>query len=101
MDSTCRTLILALAAETALRVVDICQVVLNCNRVKLAHFLALAATDTCVGTSLACYGSLVFVYAHNHDTTALRTFLTKLDDVSRTSLHTLAAAGTLLVVHLW
>ena len=101
MDSTCRTLILALAAKTALRVVDIRQVVLNCNRVKLAHFLALAASDTCVGTSFACHSTLVLVHAHHYDATTLRTFLTELDDVAWASLHTLAAAGTLLVVHLW
>ena len=101
MDSTRRTLILALTAEAALVVVDICQVVLNCNRVKLAHFLALAATDTCVGASFACYSTLVLVHAHHYDAAALRAFLTELDDVAWASLHTLTAAGTLLIVHLW
>ena len=101
MDGTCWTCVLALTAQAALVVVDIRQVVLNCNRVKLAHFLALAASDTCVGTSFACDSTLVLFHEHHYDAAALRAFLTELDDVAWASLHTLAAAGTLLVIHLW
>ena len=95
MNCTCWTCILALAAQAALVVVDVCQVVLDYNSIKLTHFLAFAATDTSVGTCLAGYSAFVFVYAHHYHATALRTFLAQLDDVTWTCLHTLAAAGTL------
>ena len=101
MDGTCWTCILALTAEAALVVVDVCQVVLDGDGIELAHFLALAATDTCVGTCLACYSALVFVNAHHYHATALRTFFAQLDDVAWTCAYALAAAGTLLVIHLW
>ena len=101
MDSTCWALILALAAQAALVVVDVCQVVLDGDSVELANFLALATTDTSVGTCLACYCALVFVDAHHYHATALRTFLAQLDDVAWTCANALAAAGTLLVIHLW
>ena len=101
MDRSCWTRILALAAQTALVVVDVCQVVLNGDCIKLANFLALATTDTSVGTCLACYSALVFVDAHHYHATALRTFLAQLDDVAWTCANALAAAGTFLVIHLW
>ena len=101
MDCSCWALILTFAAETAFRIVDICQVILDGDSIKLAHFLTLATTDTSICTSLACSCALVLVNAHYHDAAALWAFLTELDDVAWTSLHTLTAAGTLLVVHLW
>ena len=101
MDGTCWARIFALTAQTALVVVDVCQVVLDGDCIKLAHFLAFAATDTSVGTCLAGYSAFVFVYAHHYHATALRTFLAQLDDVAWTCANALAAAGTLLVIHLW
>ena len=101
MDRSCWTRILALAAEAALVVVDVCQVVLNGDCIELAYFLAFAATDTSVGTCLAGYSAFVLVNAHHYHATALRTFLTQFDDVSWTCAYALAAAGTFLVIHLW
>ena len=101
MDSTCWACVLALAAETALVVVDVCQVVLNGDCIELTHFLALATTDTSIGTCLAGYSALVFVDAHHYHATALRTFLAQLNDVAWTCANALAAAGTFLVIHLW
>ena len=101
MNSTSWACVLTLAAETALVVVDVCQVILDSDGIKLAYFLALATSNTSVGTSLARYSALVFVDAHHYHATVLRTFLAQLDDVAWACLHTLAAASTLLVVHLW
>ena len=101
MDRTCRARIFALATQAALVVVDVCQVVLNGDCIKLAYLLALAATDTSVGTCLACYSALVFVDAHHDDAAALRTFLAQLDDVAWTCANALTTASTLLIVHLW
>ena len=101
MDSTCWARIFALTAQTALVVVDVCQVVLDDDGIKLAYFLALATTDTSVGTCLACHSTLVFVDAHHYHATALRTFLAQLNDVAWTCANALAAAGTFLVIHLW
>ena len=101
MDRSCWTRILALAAEAALVVVDVCQVVLDDDGIKLAYFLALAATDTSVGTCFACYSAFVFVDAHHYHATALRTFLAQLDDVAWTCANALAAASTYLGIHLW
>lgn len=101
MNSTCWARILALAAEAALVVVDVRQVILDGDCIKLAHLLALATTDTCVGTCLACYSTFVFVHAHHYHSAALWTFLAELDDVAWTRFHTLTATGTFLVVHFW
>ena len=101
MDGTCWACIFALTAQTALVVVDVCQVIFDGDCIKLADFLALAATDTSIGTCLACYCTFVFVHAHHYHTTALRTFLAELDDVAWTCANALAAAGTFLVIHLW
>ena len=101
MDRSCWTRILTLAAEAALVVVDVCQVVLDDDCIELAYLLAFATTDTSVGTCLACHSALVFVDAHHYHATALRTFLAQLDDVAWTCANAFAAAGTFLVIHLW
>ena len=101
MDSSCWTCVLALTAQTALVVVDVCQVVLDDDCIELTYLLALATTDTSIGTCLACYSALVFVDAHHYHATVLRTFLAQLDDVAWTCANALAAASTFLVIHLW
>ena len=101
MDSTCWARIFALTAQAALIVVDVCQVVLDDDCIKLAHFLTLAATDTSIRTCLAGYSAFVFVHAHHYHATALRTFLAQLNDVAWTCANALAAASTFLVIHLW
>jgi hypothetical protein len=89
-----------LAAQTALLVVDVSQVVLNGNRTKVTLLLALAATNTANGTSLHGNRTLILVDTRNENAATLGAFFAKLDDVTRTSFHTSTTRGTLLFVDL-
>ena len=99
MNRTGRTSGFTLTAKAALVVVDICHVVFYRNSLKSALFLTLAASDAGIQAGFARYGSFVFIDAFHNHTSALRTFFSQFDDVSRTSLHALTASGTLVLIH--
>ena len=70
-DSDCvlRTSFLALATGFALIGVNVSQIVFQRDSLERTNLHTLAATDTCHGTSLACYGPLVLVYTLYVNTT--------------------------------
>jgi hypothetical protein len=100
VDSLSRTNGYALTAETALVEVDVRNIVLNGDGTERTLLLALATTNTSSLTSLHGYGTLVLVDAGYIHLATLRALLTKLDDVTRTSLHTGTARRTLLLIDL-
>ena len=99
-ESTRWTLIYTFGTHTALVEIDISHVVLDSDGLKLADFLALAASDASSATSLSCHSTLVFVDATHIDATTLRTLLAKFDDVTWTSLGASTATRTLLFIYL-
>ena len=100
MDGLGRTYGNTLAADAALVEVDVRHVVLNGDGTKRTLLLTLAATNTCSLAGLHGSRTLVLVDAADIDTTVLWSFLTQLDDVTRTSLDTSATRGTLLFIDL-
>ena len=90
----------ALTTQTALLEVDIGEIVLNGDGTEVTLLLTLATSDTANLTSLHGYRTLVLVDARDKDSPTLRTLLTKLDDATRTSLHTGTTRGTLVFVYL-
>ena len=90
----------ALTAETALRVVNVGQVVLNGDRTEVTLLLTLTATDTTDGTSLHRHRALVLIDAGDKHSPTLRTLLAQFDDATRTSLDATAARRTLLLIDL-
>ena len=99
MDSPRRTNRYALTTHAAFRVIDVGHVVGHGYRSERTLLLALATTDAGVATSLAGYGTLVFVDARDKDSTGLRSLLAQLNDTLRTSLHAGTTRGTLLFIH--
>ena len=95
-----RTYLLALTAQTALRVVDVGQVVLDGNRPERTLLLTLATTDTADFAGLHRGRTLVLVHAGDVNPPTLRALLTEFDDAARTCLHTGTTGGTLLFVDL-
>ena len=90
----------ALTAETALRVVNVGQVVLNGDRTEVTLLLTLTATDTTDGTSLHRHRALVLIDARDKHSPTLRALLAQFDDATRTSLDATAARRTLLLIDL-
>ena len=62
MDRTCRTLGYTLLAETALRIVNVSEVVLHCDSLERTYLGTLAATDA--GSLAGLAGSRTFVLVH-------------------------------------
>jgi hypothetical protein len=100
VDRTCRTYGHTLAAQTALRVVNVRDVVLNGNGTKRTLLLTLATTDAGCLTSLHGHRTLVLVDARDEHSPTLRALLAELDNVARTSLDAGATSHTLLFVNL-
>ena len=88
MDGACRTYGNTLAADAALLVVDIADVVLNLDSLELTLLLALATTDTSGLTSLHGHWAFVLVDTRHVHATTLWTLFAQLDDVAWASLHT-------------
>lgn len=99
MYGTARTLVFALAAQTALVGVDVGKVCAELDGFKLAGLDALAAADTTVLTFLGGKGSLVLVVAKHYDFAVLGSLRTQLDDAARTCLGACATACTLALVY--
>ena len=89
----------ALTAQTAFLPIDVREVVLDRDSLEVTLFLALTAAYTCVLARFARYRAFVFVAAEHHDSAVLRSFLTQLNQRSRTCLYALTARGTLLVIY--
>ena len=95
-----RTYRYTLTTQTALLEVDVSEVVLNGYSTEVTLLLTLSTSDTAYLTGLHGYRTLVLVDTRHKDSPTLRTLLTELDDVTRTSLDTSAARGTLLFIDL-
>jgi hypothetical protein len=95
-----RTYCDALTTQTTLLEVDISEVVLYGDGTKVTLLLTFSTSDTAYLTGLHGYRALILVDTRDEDSPTLRTFLTELDDVTRTSLDTRTARGTLLFVDL-
>ena len=98
--TACRTYRYALTTHAAFRVINVGHVVGDSYRSERTLLLALTTTDAGVATSLAGYGTLVFVDTRDKDSTRLRSLLAQLDDALRTCLHAGTARGTFLLIHL-
>ena len=99
-DGVLGTFVFALAAEFALLVVDVGQVVGDGDSLEGAHLLTLAATDTAYLAGLACHGTLVLVHAEHHHAATIAALVAQLDDHARTCLHASTTSGTLVGIHL-
>ena len=99
-----RTLIDTQTASLTFLGIDVGEIVLNGDGIKLADFLALAAADTCILAVLHGYAALVLVDTFHPNTAGITlndtTLLAKLDDEFGTSLHTCTAGNTLLGIDL-
>ena len=95
-----RTHTLTLAAETALVRVNVTEVAGHGNGFKLTFLRTFTASDAGCLAVLLCDGSLVLVDTPHKYPTALGTFLSQLNNVARTGLHTCTAGGALLFIHL-
>ena len=99
MDGLCRTCCNALTTQTTLVEVNVRNIVLNSDSLKLTLLNTFAATDTSCLTCLHGNRTLVLVHAANEYTAILRTLLAKFDDVTWTSLSTCTAGSTLIVIN--
>ena len=63
MDGTGRTLSNTFLTKLALCIVDVSEVVLNCNRIERTYLRTLATADACSLAGLACSSALVLVHA--------------------------------------
>ena len=96
-----RTYCDAFTTQTTLLEIDVSEVVLNGDSTEVTLLLTFSTSDTAYLTGLHGYRTLVLVDARHEDSSTLRTLLTELDDVTRTSLDTRTTRGTLLFVYLW
>ena len=80
--------------------VNISHIVLNGDSIKLADLLTLTASDASNTTSLLGNSALIVVYALNVNSTALRTLLAELDDMTWTSVGASTTTRTLLFINL-
>ena len=94
-----RALIHALAAQTALLKVDVCQVVLKRDCLKRAGLDALSATDATNLASLLGYRTLILVNATYIDTAVQLVLVTQFYDHARAGLDAGTACGTFVLIH--
>ena len=99
MDGAGRTDGLALAAELAEIVIDICHIAFNGDCALRTGLGADSAAYAGGGAGLPGGRALVLVHAADVDTHAARSLGTKLYDVLRAGLHTGTASCTLLLIH--
>jgi len=94
-----RTFIYALAAQTALLKVNVCQVVLKGDCLERAGLDALAATYATYLTSLLGYRTLVLVDAAYIDPAVQFVLVTEFDDLTRAGLSAGTASGALVLIN--
>ena len=95
-----RTFLHTLSAQTAFLKINIRQIILQCNRLKLASLHALAATYAGYGAGLLRYRSLVLVDAGHINPAVLLVLVAKFNDVSRTGPYASTTGGTLVLINL-
>jgi hypothetical protein len=102
-DGLLRTFGDAHTASLALLGINVCQVILYRDGVKLADLDTLATTDTRILTSLHCHSALILVDTVHPNATVIcadqATFLAEFDDELGASLGARATSHTLLGVH--
>lgn len=99
-ESTCWAFINTLGTHAALIEVNISHIVFDGDSIKLADLLTFTASDASNATSLLGNSTLVVVYALNVNSTALRTLLAELDDMTWTSVGASTTTRTLLFINL-
>lgn len=95
-----RTFLNTLPAQTAFLKVNIRQIVLQCDGLKLTGLHALATTYAGYGASLLRYRPLVLVDARHIYPAVLLVLVSEFNDMSRTSPHTGTTGGTLILIDL-
>ena len=94
-----RTLVNALAAQTALLKVYVCKVVLKGDGLERAGLDALAATYAGYVASLLGYGTLVLVDAAYINSAVQLVLVAQFDDTARAGLYAGSAGSALVLVH--
>ena len=94
-----RAFIHALAAQTALLKVNVCQIVLKGNGLERAGLDTLAATYAGYITSLLGNGTLILVYAAYVNPAVQFVFVTEFDDMARAGLCACTAGSTLVLIN--
>ena len=94
-----RAFVDALAAQTALLKVDVCQVVLKGDSLERTGLDALAATYAGYVASLLGYGTLVLVDAAYINPAVQLVLVAEFDDAARAGLYAGSAGSALVLVH--
>ena len=94
MDGMCRTDRDALTTQTALRMVDVREVVCDGDGFKLTLFKAERATYAGITTCLFRYPSFILIATADEDASTLRSFLAELDERLGAGLNASATSDT-------
>lgn len=94
MDGMCRTDRDALTTQTALRMVDVGEVVCDGDGFKLTLFKAERATYASITTCLFRSPTFILIATTNEDTSTLRSFLAELDERLGAGLNASATSDT-------
>ena len=92
MDGMCRTDRDALTTQTALRMVDVGEVIRDGDGFKLTLFKAERATYAGITTCLFRNPTFILIATANEDTSTLRSFLAELDERLRAGLNASATS---------